>query len=97
MLNGSFGLLVISEAFGGRDSPDQIVPSKRPYTAFSTSTHSLISKDASSTPTSGSIDTPLLSPQLPAIREYEARKLIPAAEVLFILELLQINTKPLIN
>lgn len=74
-------IAVISEAFGGRDSPDQIVPSKRPYSTFSLSSHSLISKDQSATPSSGSIDTPLLSPQLPTIREYDNRKLLPFSEV----------------
>lgn len=76
-----FFYLVISEAFGGRDSPDQIVPSKRPFSAFTSSTQSLISKDASSTPTSDSIDLPIISQHLPTIREFEIRKLHPLAEV----------------
>lgn len=74
------GKSVISEAFYGRDSPDQIPPSKRQFSNFSVSTHSMISKDASSTPTSGSIDTPLLSPQMPMAREFGGRKLIPLGE-----------------
>lgn len=58
---------VTYEHFGDRDSPDQIVPNKRLFT-FS-STHSMLSKEVSSTTSSSSIETPILSPQLPIIRE----------------------------
>lgn len=71
---------VISETFGERDSPDQIVPNKRQFT-FSTSTHSLLSKEISSTTSSSSIDTPIMSPALPLIREHELRKSEFFAEV----------------
>lgn len=54
-----------------RDSPDQIVPNKRLFT-FS-STHSMLSKEISSTTSSSSIDTPIMSPQLPMIREHETK------------------------
>lgn len=74
--------VVISEVFEGRDSPDQIVPSKRAFSAFTSSTQSLISKDVSSTPTSDSIDLPIISQHLPTIREFEIRKLHPLAEVI---------------
>lgn len=60
------------ENYGDRDSPDQIVPNKRLFT-FS-STHSLLSKEVSSTTSSSSIDTPILSPALPIIREREPKK-----------------------
>lgn len=62
-----------SEHYGERDSPDQIVPNKRPFT-FSASTHSLLSKEVSSTTSSSTIDTPILSPMLPTIREHDTRK-----------------------
>lgn len=58
---------VTYEHYGDRDSPDQIVPNKRLFT-FS-STHSMLSKEVSSTTSSSSIETPILSPQLPIIRE----------------------------
>lgn len=73
-------LTVISENYGERDSPDQIVPNKRQFT-FSTSTHSLLSKEISSTTSSSTIDTPIMSPALPAIREHEPRKADRFAEV----------------
>lgn len=71
---------ISSEQYGERDSPDQIVPSKRPFT-FSTSTHSLLSKEISSTTSSSTIETPSLSPMLPTIREHETRKMDKISEV----------------
>lgn len=62
-----------------RDSPDQIVPNKRLFT-FS-STHSLLSKEISSTTSSSSIDTPILSPQLQTIREHESKAVEFVSEV----------------
>lgn len=67
------------ENYGDRDSPDQIVPNKRLFT-FS-STHSLLSKEVSSTTSSSSIDTPILSPALPVIREHDAKKADHISEV----------------
>lgn len=64
-------MLVNYENYEDRDSPDQIVPSKRLFT-FSSS-HSLLSKEVSSTTSSSSIETPILSPPLPFIRD-ESRK-----------------------
>lgn len=58
----------VSYFYGGRDSPDQIVPNKRPFT-FSASSHSLLSKEVSSTTSSSTADTPILSPMLPTIRD----------------------------
>lgn len=70
---------VTYEHYGERDSPDQIVPNKRLFT-FS-STHSLLSKEVSSTTSSSSIETPILSPQLPIIREEPKRGELLATEV----------------
>lgn len=67
------------ENYGDRDSPDQIVPNKRLFT-FS-STHSLLSKEVSSTTSSSSIDTPILSPALPVIREHDTKKADHISEV----------------
>lgn len=66
-----------------RDSPDQIVPNKRLFT-FS-STHSLLSKEISSTTSSSSIDSPILSPQLPTIREHESKAAEFISEVNYLL------------
>lgn len=58
---------VISDRYGGRESPDQIVPSKKQFT-FSLSSHSMRSKEVSSP---SSIDTPALSPTFPLRRDIE--------------------------
>lgn len=62
-----FVLTVISDRYGGRESPDQIVPSKKQFT-FSFSTHSIRSKEVSSP---SSIDTPAQSPTFPPRRDID--------------------------
>lgn len=59
--------LVISDRYGGRDSPDQIVPSKKQFT-FSLSSHSMLSKEVSSP---SSIDTPAQSPTFAPRRDID--------------------------
>lgn len=68
---------VVSETFGDRESNDQIVPNKRHFTF---STHSMLSKEVSSTTSSSSIDTPLHSPALASIREHEPKRYDQYAE-----------------
>lgn len=63
--NFSLAHLVISDRYGGRESPDQIVPSKKQFT-FSLSSHSMLSKEVSSP---SSIDTPAQSPTFPPRRD----------------------------
>lgn len=62
-----FASTVISDRYGGRESPDQIVPSKKQFT-FSLSSHSVRSKEVSSP---SSIDTPAQSPTFPPRRDIE--------------------------
>lgn len=69
----------VGSFYSGRDSPDQIVPNKRPFT-FSALSHSLLSKEVSSTTSSSTVDTPILSPMLPTIRN-DLRKHDRTAEV----------------
>lgn len=69
-----------SDLYGERDSPDQIVPNKRQFT-FAASSHSLRSKEVSSTTSSSTINTPILSPMLPTIRQHDSREHDKTTEV----------------
>lgn len=69
VLTISFAFTVISDRCGGRESPDQIVPSKK--FSFSLSSHSMLSKEVSSP---SSIDTPAHSPSFPPRRDIESTR-----------------------
>lgn len=79
--NNFCSFTVISDRYGDRESPDQIVPSKKQFT-FSFSTHSVRSKEVSSP---SSIDTPAQSPTFPPRRDIDLTRkyeLIPEENLL---------------